>query len=310
METGQFIGVDVAKRSLEVAVGADGQSWQVRNDEAGRKQLARRLDGFRPALVVLEATGVWGRAVAGELVGAGLPVAMVNPRHVRRFAQAAGQLAKTDRLDARVLARFGEAMRPRLWVPPSADEEELEALLNRRRQLVGMLVAERQRLEQAAAVVRAEVEEMVTVLEGRVQTLDGRIERAVDASPALREREALLRSVPGVGPQTARTMLVELPELGQLPQRQLAALVGVAPLNQDSGQYRGRRRTWGGRASVRNVLYMAALVASRYNPVVRATYQRLLAAGKAPKVALVACMRKLLLILDAVARRQSPWRPA
>jgi transposase len=309
MHTGSYVGIDVAKQTLEVAVH-DGPAWQVSNDRRGCEALARRLTRLAPALVVIEATGPWGRRLAAALAAAALPVALVNPRQVRRFGAAAGQLAKTDRLDARLIARYGQAMQPRRWTPPSPEQERLEALLTRRRQLVRMLVAERQRLEEAPEVVRAMVADLIAQLETRLAALEQLVDEAVAAVPELAEQERLLRSIPGVGPQTARLVIVELPEINQLPQRQLSALAGLAPLNHDSGRHRGRRRIWGGRKELRQTLYMAALVASRHNPVVRATYERLLAAGKPQKVALVACMRKLLLILASVSRRQTPWYPA
>jgi transposase len=303
--TDVFVGIDVSKDWLDVAV-RDGEAWRVRNEPEAQQALAGQLAALQPALVVLEATGAWSQPVARALATK-IPVAVVNPRRVRQYAQATGLLAKTDRLDARVIARFAEAVRPRQWTAPEVDGERLHALVQRRRQLLAMLVAERQRLSAAPDEVRADIAELIEVLRRRMAALERRLDAAVEAAPALQTREALLRSVPGVGPQTARALLVDLPELGQIPERQLTALVGVAPFNQDSGQHRGRRRTWGGRATVRNALYMASLVASRCNAVVSALYQRLRAAGKPGKVALVACMRKLLLILDSVMRRGTPW---
>lgn len=301
------VGIDVAKDELEVAFGREGAPWTVANDAGGRRALCERLVEVGAALVVLEATGSWARAVAAELVAAGLQVAVVNPRQVRRFAQASGRLAKTDRLDARVLVHFGEAMQPRAWTPPREVEERLQALVGRRRQLLAMRVAEQQRLPHAAAVVRAELESMIAELEQRLQRVEAAIEALLSEDATLREREQLLRSIPGVGPQTARALLVDLPELGHVRQRQLAALVGVAPFNQDSGQHRGKRRVWGGRAELRSTLYMAAMSATSHNPVIAAFYGRLRGNGKPGKVALTACMRKLLSILDAVARRGTPW---
>ncbi|MPZ99331.1 MAG: IS110 family transposase [Dehalococcoidia bacterium] len=309
MDTGSYIGIDVAKGTLDVAVDG-GAQWQVDNDRRGRERLAHQLSRRSPALVVVEATGRWGRQVAAALAAAGVPVAVVNPRQVRRFAQAGGHLAKTDRLDARVIARFGWAMQPRLWTPPTPEEERLEALLTRREQLLKMLVAERQRLEEAPAVVQGLIAGLVEELEQRLAVLERLLDEAIAEAPVLAEQERLLRSVPAVGPQTARTLLVQLPELGTLDRRELAALAGVAPFNQDSGRHRGKRRIWGGRAGVRRTLYMAALVATRFNPAVRPMYQRLLAAGKPKKLALLACTRKLLTILASVARRQTAWYPA
>jgi transposase len=301
------VGIDVAKARLDVAVRPSGEAGQAPNDAAGVAALAARLAGLAPALVVLEATGGLERLAAAELAAAGLPVAVVNPRQVRAFAQAVGQLAKTDALDAALLARFGEAVRPPPRPLPDAAQQELAALLARRRQVVVMLTAERQRLAAAGAAVRRRVQAHVDWLARELAALDDDLGQTLRASPAWRAKEDLLRSVPGVGPVVALTLLAELPELGHLDRKRLAALVGVAPLNADSGTRRGQRLVWGGRGRVRAALYMAALTASRYNPVLRAFYQRLLRAGKAKKVALTACMHKLLRILNAIVHAASPW---
>jgi transposase len=301
------VGIDVAKARLDVAVRPSGEAWQAPNDAAGVAALAARLAGLAPALVVLEATGGLERLAAAELAAAGLPVAVVNPRQVRAFARAVGQLAKTDALDAALLARFGEAVRPPPRPLPDAAQQELAALLARRRQVVVMLTAERQRLAAAGAAVRRRVQAHVDWLARELAALDDDLGQTLRASPAWRAKEDLLRSVPGVGPVVALTLLAELPELGHLDRKRLAALVGVAPLNADSGTRRGKRLVWGGRGRVRAALYMAALTASRYNPVLRAFYQRLLRAGKAKKVALTACMHKLLRILNAIVHAASPW---
>jgi transposase len=301
------VGIDVAKARLDVAVRPSGEAWPAPNDAAGVAALAARLAGLAPALVVLEATGGLERLAAAELAAAGLPVAVVNPRQVRAFARAVGQLAKTDALDAALLARFGEAVRPPPRPLPDAAQQELAALLARRRQVVVMLTAERQRLAAAGAAVRRRVQAHVDWLARELAALDDDLGQTLRASPAWRAKEDLLRSVPGVGPVVALTLLAELPELGHLDRKRLAALVGVAPLNADSGTRRGKRLVWGGRGRVRAALYMAALTASRYNPVLRAFYQRLLRAGKAKKVALTACMHKLLRILNAIVHAASPW---
>lgn len=305
-----FVGIDVGRDRLDIAVRPAGEAWSAPNDAAGVDGLVDRLAALRPALVVLEATGGLEAPAVAALGAAGLPVAVVNPRQVRDFAKATGQLAKTDALDARALARFAEAVRPAPRPLPDAEQRLLAALLARRRQLVEMLGAERQRLARALPALRPRLAAHVEWLERELGEADAELDRAVQASPAWRAREELLRGVPGVGPVLARTLLAELPELGRLDRKRIAALVGVAPLARESGRLRGRRGVWGGRAQVRRVLSMAALVAVRRNPVIAAFHARLRAAGKPPKVALVACMHKLLTILDAIARSGEPWRGA
>lgn len=310
-----YAGVDVSKERLEVCVRRDREArvgedtFGVSNDPAGTQTLLARLLEERPALVILEATGGFERPVAAALAAAGLPVAVVNPRQARDFARATGRLAKTDRIDAQILARFAQAVRP---APRPVPEEEAQALAEitaRRRQVVGMLTAEKNRLGAATTKpVRKRLEAHVRWLEKELSRTDRDLEEAIAKSPTWRENEKLLRSVPGVGPVVARTLLAELPELGSLRPKQLAALVGVAPLNRDSGAFRGRRAVWGGRATVRAALYMGALVATRHNPQIKEFYERLLGAGKPRKVALVACMRKLLTILNAMLKNRTPWR--
>ncbi len=302
-----YVGVDVAKDWLDVAQRPEGAPWRVSNDERGIAALVERLVQLRPALVVLEATGGMEMPVVGALVIVQLPTAVVNPRQVREFARATGRLAKTDAIDAQVLAQFGEAVRPELRPFPDAATQELSALLARRRQLVGMLTAEKNRLRTAAKAVRADVQEHIRWLERRLSDLDGQLAQSIRSSPSWRERDNLLKSTPGVGPVLSVTLLAELPELGTLGRKEIAALVGVAPLNWDSGHLRGKRRVWGGRSRVRAALYMAALVAARCNPVLRAFYERLVEAGKPKKVALTACMHKLLTILNAMIRHRTPW---
>lgn len=269
--------------------------------------LVERLRGVRPALVVLEATGGLQIPAVAALAAAGLRTVVVNPRQVRQFAGATGRLAKTDAIDAQVLAQFGEAVRPEVRPLPDADSQELSALVNRRRQLIEMLTAEKNRLRLAAKKVRPNIEAHIRWLEGELLDLEGGLGDAIRSSPVWRERDNLLRSVPGVGPVLSSVLLAELPELGRLNRKEIAALAGVAPLNRDSGQFRGRRTVWGGRSHVRTALYMATLVASRYNPTIKSFYQRLLSVGKPKKVALTACMRKLLTILNAMMRHQAPW---
>jgi len=302
-----YVGVDVAKDWLDVAQRPEGAPWRVSNDERGIAALVERLVQLRPALVVLEATGGMEMPVVGALVIVQLPTAVVNPRQVREFARATGRLAKTDAIDAQVLAQFGEAVRPELRPFPDAATQELSALLARRRQLVGMLTAEKNRLRTAAKAVRADVQEHIRWLERRLSDLDGQLAQSIRSSPSWRELDNLLKSTPGVGPVLSVTLLAELPELGTLGRKEIAALVGVAPLNWDSGHLRGKRRVWGGRSRVRAALYMAALVAARRNPVLRAFYERLVEAGKPKKVALTACMHKLLTILNAMIRHRTPW---
>lgn len=302
-----YVGIDVAQAQLDLAVRPSGEQWVTTNDEPGIGEQVVRLQALQPALVVLEATGGREIAVAAALAAAGLPVAVVNPRQVRAFARAIGQLAKTDALDAALLARFAEAVQPTPRPLPDAAAQEFSALLARRRQLVGMQTAERQRLDTALPAVRPHIARHLTWLAQELADLDRSLRERVQASPLWRERENLLRSVPGIGPTTAFTLLANLPELGTLDRKQIAALVGVAPLNRDSGTLRGRRGVWGGRARVRSALYMATLVATRYNPVIRAFYQRLCASGKPKKLALTACMHKLLTILNAILRHATPW---
>jgi transposase len=313
METTEavWVGIDVAKAHLDWSVRPTGQQGQVGNDAAGWAVLLEQVAPLHPTLVVLEATGGLEVPVAAALATAGLAVAVVNPRQVRDFAKATGQLAKTDALDAAVLARFAEAVRPEPRPLPDAATQALDALLGRRRQLVEMLTAERGRLLTTSTVaMRKDLQDHIAWLVQRLATLDRDLHDRVRHSPLWREQDQLLRSVPGVGPVLTFTLLAELPELGQLNRKQIAALVGVAPLNRDSGTLRGRRTTWGGRRAVRAVLYMATLVATQHNAVIRARYQRLLAAGKPKKVALVACMHQLLLILNAILAHHTPWQEA
>lgn len=306
-----FVGIDVSKDRLDVHVQPTAEAFAVTRDETGIAKLIERLQTASPALVVLEATGGLQVKVAGALAAAGLPVAVVNPRQVRDFARATGQLAKTDRLDARAIALFAAAVQPEPRKLPDEAAELLKALMARRRELVELRVAERNRLRQGTAGwVRRDLERSIDALTKRIEAIDAEIEDHVKGSPIWQVQEDLLRSVPGVGKTLSRTLLAELPELGQLTRRKIAALVGVAPFARDSGTLRGRRMITGGRPAVRAVLYMATVAASRCNPTIAATYKRLRAAGKPAKVALTACMRKLLVILNAIARDQRPWKTA
>ena len=269
-----------------------------------------RLTSLAPALVVLEATGGLELPLAGELLDAALPVAVVNPRQVRDFARALGKLAKTDTLDAQVLARFGEGTKPQPRPLPDAQTQELKALVTRRRQLVEMTTAEKNRLRRATPRLRRQIQEHIDWLRCQLDEVDTDLGELIRSSPVWRAKEKLLKSVPGVGPVLSTTLLSQLPELGALSRQQVCALVGVAPFNRDSGTLRGRRTVWGGRSQVRTALYMATLVASRFNPAIQAFYQRLCSAGKPKKVALTACMRKLLTILNSMLKHGHAWNPA
>ena len=310
MEDSQvFVGIDVSKNCLDVASRPTGEIWQVPNDAGGIIDLAQRLTGMSPPLVVLEATGGLEWALTAELAAAGLPVAVVNPRHVRDFARAAGTLAKTDALDAQVLAHFAQAMEPDPRPLPDSDAQDLQALVGRRRQLVEMITAEKNRRRTVIARIRPQVEEHIRWLEKSLEDLDQDLGGFIRSSPMWRTKERVMRSVPGVGPVLSATLLANLPELGALSRGQIAALVGVAPFNRDSGTLRGKRTVWGGRRQVRAALYMAALVATRYNPVIKDFYQRLCSKGKPKKVALTACMRKLLVILNSMVKHGRDWQP-
>jgi transposase len=301
-----FVGIDVSKDRLDIAA-SNGERWSCANREGDFTELLERLRGWPVELIVLEASGGYEGAVVGSLAGAQLPVVVINPRQARDFAKACGRLAKTDQIDASTLALFAERIRPE--VRPLKDEQtrELEALLQRRKQLLNMLVAERQRLQIAAPTVRTDIREHIHFFVKRLKEVNGDLDELMRKTELWREREQLFKPVKGVGPQTLRTLCASLPELGKLNRRQIAALVGVAPYNCDSGTLRGKRHCWGGRAEVRCALYMAAITATRCNPVIRTFYARLLKAGKAKKLAITACMRKLLTILNAMARDTSAW---
>jgi transposase len=304
-----FVGIDVAKAQLDIALRPSGERWTVPNDAGGVVTLVERFQALHPTLIVLEATGGLERVVTAALATAGLPVVVVNPRQARDFARATGQLAKTDALDARALAHFADVIRPTPRPLPDAQTQELRALLGRRHQLMVMRTAEQNRLAGTSGRLQTDIEAHITWLNARLAMLDNDLETLLRASPLWRENDDLLQSAPGIGPVCAHTLLLELPELGTLNRQQIAALVGVAPLNCDSGTLRGRRVIWGGRAHVRTVLYMGTLVATRYNPRIKAFYERLLAAGKVKKVALTACMHKFLTILNAMLKHRTPWQP-
>ena len=304
-----FVGIDVAKATLDIALRPSKQLWQIIYDDAQIEALVTQLSELSPTLIVIEATGGLERILVAALVTAKLPVVVINPRLARDFAKAIGRLAKTDRIDAQVLAHYGEAIRPSLRPLPDADTQQLRALVDRRRQLMDMMSAEQSRLNTSSARIRDSIEHHLTWLRQQVAKLDDDLDGMLKASSLWREYDAILQSTPGVGPVLSRTLISQLPELGDLNRKEVAALVGVAPFNRDSGTWRGRRTIWGGRATVRAVLYMSTLVATRYNPVIREFYERLLVSGKVKKVALIACMRNLLTILNAMIKYQQPWQP-
>jgi transposase len=311
MEHSRFVGIDISKDHLDVHVRPTGDSFRVRDDDAGLVTLVAHLRPLAPVVLVLEATGGYEVTVAATLASAALPVAVVNPRQVRDFARATGQLAKTDTLDARVLALFAEAVRPAARPVPDAQAAALGELIARRRQLVDMLGAEhnRRRLLRDRRLQR-HLEAHIAWLEEALRRLDHDLTTLIRSTPVWRETDDLLRSVPGIGPVTAGTLIADLPERGRLDRRRIAALAGLAPIARDSGAFRGRRMIMGGRAHIRRVLYMATLTAITHNPVIRAFHQRLVAAGRPGKVALTAAMRKLLTILNAMLRDRRPWHPA
>ena len=306
-----FVGIDVAKDRLDVHVRPSGEAFAVARDGKGLEELTGRLGALDPALVVLEATGGYEVTAAAALCAAGLALAVVNPRQIRAFARATGRLAKTDALDAAAIAHFAEAVRPEPRPVPDAQARALGELVARRRQIVEMMTAERNRRKRLASrrMIKS-VDRVLTALQRELSDLETELGDAIRKTPAWRQADDLLKSVPGVGDVTARTLIADLPELGTLDRRRIAALVGVAPFNRDSGRMRGKRTVWGGRANVRATLYMAALVASEHNPILKPFYQRLLDAGKPKKLALTAVMRKLLTILNAILRDQTPWQTA
>lgn len=309
------VGIDVSKRTLDVRLllgeekgTLEGESFMVANDHEGVGEILSRLEGRSPKLVVMEATGRYERLAATTLAAAGIPVAVVNPRQARDFAKAMGRLAKTDAIDAFVLARFARATEPQASAIPEEETMALQGILARRRQLIEMLTAENNRLEMAPKALAKRIRAHIEWLKKEISRTDADLDRAIEESATFKENEKLLRSVPGVGRVLSRTLLAELPELGEITHKRLCALVGVAPFNRDSGQRSGKRAAWGGRAPVRATLYMGTLVATRFNPVIKEFYERLLSAGKPKKVALVACMRKLLCILNALMRDRAIWR--
>jgi len=306
-----FIGIDVSKDRLDIHLCPGGEAFAVPRDGEGLAELVRRLEAVSAELVVLEATGGFETVVAAALAAAGLPLAVVNPRQIRDFARATGRLAKTDRLDAAVIARFAEAIRPEPRPVPTEEAQALGELVARRRQVVETMVAERNRRRHLTQPrLLKGVDRVLAVLQAQLSEIEADIDDAIRQTPAWRDKEDLLRTVPGIGPATARTLIAELPELGSLDRRRIASLVGLAPMNRDSGTLRGRRTITGGRSTVRSALFMSIMVALRHKLPLQATYERLRHAGKPPKVAIVACMRKLLTIANAIIRDKQPWQPA
>jgi transposase len=308
MATSSYVGIDVSKDRLDVAVLGEGQEEQVNNTKDGITQLVKQMLDLQPVLIVVEATGGYQRSVVEALFHAGLSVAVVNPTRVRQFARACGLLAKTDKLDAQVLAEFGQRVQPRRYAGKSEAEKQLSALLVRRKQLEEMLKAEQNRLRTISPSLRGSVERIIAILKEEKKRLEEQIQQFLNEQKAWQEQREVLSSAPGVGMVTSATLLADLPELGKMDRKKIAALVGVAPMNYDSGKKRGYRKTKGGRGDVRSVLYMSTLVATRYNPLIQSQYQHLLKRGKVKKVALTACMRKFLTILNAMMRDRVPFK--
>lgn len=306
----QVVGIDVGKEKLDVGLASEKQVREWANDDAGRAELSDWVVAQGVSLVVVEASGGYEAALVSELVGRGQEVALVNPTRVRAFARAEGILAKTDKIDARVIARFGATMKPQARARRDEAQVALNEKITRRRQLVLMLTSEKNRLHTASPAMQAHITTHISWLETDIRALEAQISQAIKANPAWAETAKRVDSVPGVGFITAATLVADLPELGQLNRQKIAALVGVAPFNHDSGKHRGKRRIFGGRTSVRSVLYMATLSAIRHNPVIKEFYQRLLDKGKLKKVALTACMRKLLVILNTMVKTGQDWNPS
>jgi transposase len=308
---GVNVGIDVAKDTLEIAVRPDNEQWSTNNRIEDFPALIEKLQQIGPERIIIEATGGWEAPLANHLAAAGLPVIVVNPRQARDFAKATGKLTKTDKVDAGVLAHFGEAVKPQVRPLPDEQTQALAALLTRRRQLVEMLTAEKNRLVtvQHRPALKRDLDAHIKWLEKRIGQLDDDLQQQLEKSAVWRANDQLLQSVPGIGEVTSRTLLSQLPEFGALSEKEIAALVGVAPHSCDSGKRKGQAHIRGGRANVRSILYMAALTATRFNPVIKAFYQRLLANGKVKKVALTACMRKLLIILNSMIKKQRSWSP-
>ena len=308
MSTEYFVGIDVSKDTLDVCVYPAQDTFRVPNSPDGLDELIKRLKPIAPRLIVFEATGGYEALAVSSLAAAGLPVVVVNARQIRDFAKSIGRLAKTDAIDAGVIARFASAVRPELRPVKDSCSQELTGLVTRRRQIVDMIVAETNRLKTATRRNRRDIQTHIRWLQKRLDQIDDEIKRDIQNAPLWRTTDHILQSTPGVGPTTSAKLISGVPELGQLNRKKIACLIGVAPLNRDSGRFKGRRMIWGGRAAVRSALYMSTLAVIRFNPIIRQFYQRLRNAGKCFKVAIVACMRKLLIILNAMVRNQTTWR--
>ena len=304
-----IIGIDVSKETLDVAVIPSNEETTVANNETGCRELIVLFKTLRPKLIVLEATGGLQNLVAGMLVAEGFPIAVINPRQIRDFAKASGKLAKTDRIDAKIIARFGEAIKPEPRHFKDEDSQSLTALITRRRQITDMLTAEKNRLGSSHESVKKDIRETISWLEKRLADINNGLSRTLDENIVWKEKGNILTTCKGIGKVVSSTMLCSLPELGSLNRREIGALVGVCPFNRDSGKMRGKRAIFGGRATVRAMLYMAVLSARRFNPAIKTFYDRLIKAGKLPKVAMVACMRKLLTVLNAMLKNMQKWDP-
>jgi transposase len=302
-----YVGVDVAKDSMEVTVHEGKEHWVYANDENGLIKFLSKMKRLSPALIVLEATGGYEITIAGELQSRGFPMAVVNPRHIRDFAKSLGILAKTDYLDAKVIARYAATVQPPPRLLPDEESQRLGAIMMRRRQIVGMLTSEKNRLQQAAPAVRERIKQHINWLKEELDDINKELKQLVEDNPEWKEKSEIMQSIPGVGPNLAITLLSDFPELGNLNRKQIAALGGVAPFNRDSGTLRGKRTVWGGREVVRSATYMSTFVAIRFNPLLKAFFERLIVAGKPYKVAIVACMRKLLCILNAMLKNRTSW---
>jgi transposase len=302
-----WVGIDVSKTRLDVGILGKEETWSMGNNATGIEEVVRRLDGYQPQRVVVESTGGYEKGLVGELYLAGIAVALVNPHRVREFAKSIGLLAKTDCLDAHLLARFGQAVKPTPTRLPNENEQLLAALIQRRRQLIDTHTAEQNRLDTVHPTLRSNIETHLMWLDDQIDQLDRQIDQFIQQDPDFKAKDQILRSVPGIGAVTSAILIAALPELGFSDRKKIAALVGIAPMNNDSGYFRGKRRIKGGRSNVRTVLYMATLSAIRFNPVIKVFYDRLLNAGKLKKVAIVACMRKLLTILNAMIRDHQSW---
>ena len=304
-----FVGIDISKHKLDVALGKDGESFTIPYDDQHIHSLVQKLLNIQPSIILLEATGGLENKLVLQLTQHNLPVVVINPRQVRDFAKAVGRLAKTDCIDAKILAYFAEAIQPE--IKPVLDEKtaEIKALIRRRKQLVKLITAEKNRLQQAPEILANDIKELIQFLQNQLKKINSDIDNHISLNKDQLDIQKILQSVPGIGPLTSASILVELPELGTLSNKKIAALAGLAPFNKDSGSFKGTKSVWGGRAYIRSVLYMATLTAIRYNPVIKDFYNRLINVGKKKKIAITACMRKLLVIFNALVKKHETWNP-